>query len=80
LAENPLIELRRKDAEAFIELCLNPPADWIGPVIKARFVRVGGRKKLESDSYVVSPDWRPFSTTLAKRERKLATETLSELP
>ncbi|SDI76644.1 hypothetical protein SAMN05216272_12214 [Pseudomonas panipatensis] len=57
-----------------MEFCLNPPAEWIGPVIKSRFVRVGGRKKLESDSYVVNPDWRPFSTTLAKRERKLTAE------
>ncbi|WP_201752496.1 tyrosine-type recombinase/integrase [Pseudomonas knackmussii] len=80
IARKPLLDLRRKDAEAFMEFCLNPPAEWIGPVIKSRFVRVGGRKKLESDSYVVNPDWRPFSTTLAKRERKLAAETLSELP
>ncbi|MBD9676567.1 site-specific integrase [Pseudomonas sp. PDM18] len=80
VAEKPLIDLRRKDAEAFMEFCLNPPADWIGPVIKSRFVRVGGRKKLESDSCVVNPDWRPFSSTLAKRERKLAAEMLSELP
>lgn len=80
VAETPLIELRRKDAESFMEFCLNPPANWIGPVIKSRFVRVGGRKKLESDNFVVNPDWRPFSTTLAKRERKLAAETLSDLP
>lgn len=79
-AGKPLLELRRKDAEAFMEFCLDPPADWIGPVTKSRFVRLGGRKKLDSDSYIVNPDWRPFSSTVAKRERKLAAETLSEPP
>ncbi|WP_440466170.1 tyrosine-type recombinase/integrase [Pseudomonas sp. YH-1] len=80
IAEKPLLELRRKDAEAFMEFCLSPPASWIGPVVRSRFVRIGGRKKLQSDSYAVNPEWRPFSSTLAKRERKLATEALSEPP
>jgi len=76
----PLLDLRRKDAEAFMEFCLNPPAEWIGPVVKSRFLRIGRRKKQDSDSYVVNSEWRPFSTSLAKRERKLAAETLSSLP
>ncbi|SDK77761.1 hypothetical protein SAMN05216189_105120 [Pseudomonas delhiensis] len=63
-----------------MEFCLNPPADWVGPVIKSRFMRLGGRKKLASDSHVPNPAWRPFSTTLAKRERKLASEAMSPLP
>ncbi|HFK2002875.1 TPA: tyrosine-type recombinase/integrase [Pseudomonas aeruginosa] len=79
-AGKPLLDLRRKDAEAFMEFCLNPPAEWIGSVVKSRFLRVGRRKKQDSDSYVVNPDWRPFSTTVAKRERKLAAETLCALP
>ncbi|MCY1265579.1 tyrosine-type recombinase/integrase [Pseudomonas jinjuensis] len=80
IARKPLLEFRRRDAEAFMEFCLNPPADWIGPVVKSRFSRVGGRKKLESDTYVVNENWRPFSSTVAKRERKIAAETLSEVP
>lgn len=80
VAGKPLLDLRRRDAEAFMEFCLNPPADWVGPVIKSRFMRMGGRKKLESDSHVPNPAWRPFSTTLAKRERKLASEAMSPLP
>lgn len=80
VAGKPLLDLRRRDAEAFMEFCLNPPAEWVGPVVKSRFVRVGGRKQLESDSHVVNPAWRPFSSTLAKRERKLATEAMSPLP
>ena len=72
LAEKPLMDLRRSDAEKFMEFCLNPPLDWIGPMTKSRFKRIGGRKQLDSDQYVINPDWRPFCTTVSKRERKLA--------
>ncbi|MFZ6049774.1 tyrosine-type recombinase/integrase [Pseudomonas sp. CR3202] len=80
VARKPLLELRRRDAEAFMEFCLNPPADWIGPVVKSRFLRTGGRKKLESDTYTLNSEWRPFSTTIAKRERKIAAESVTALP
>ncbi|MDT4819670.1 Tyrosine recombinase XerC [compost metagenome] len=80
IARKPLLDLRRRDAEAFMEFCLNPPADWIGPVVKSRFLRAGGRKKLESDTYLVNPEWRPFSVTIAKRERKIAAESVAALP
>src|SRR5690606_15413752 len=80
IARKPLLALRRRDAEAFMEFCLNPPADWIGPVVKSRFLRVGGRRKQESDSRVVNEKWRPFTLTVAKRERKLAEESLAALP
>lgn len=79
VARKPLLDLRRSDAEQFMEFCLNPPADWVGPMIRSRFKRIGGRKRLESDDYVVNPDWRPFSYTVSKRERKLLTETISDL-
>ncbi|VVM74999.1 Tyrosine recombinase XerC [Pseudomonas fluorescens] len=79
VARKPLLNLRRSDAEQFMEFCLNPPADWVGPMIKSRFKRIGGRKRLESDEYVVNPDWRPFSSTVSKRERKLAAETINDL-
>ena len=80
IARKPLLDLRRRDAEAFMEFCLNPPADWIGPVVKSRFLRAGGRKKLESDTYVLNSEWRPFSLTIAKRERKIAAEAVTALP
>ena len=80
VAQKPLLELRRRDAEAFMEFCLHPPAPWIGPVVKSRFIRIGGRKKLESDTYQVNPAWRPFNYTVAKRERKIAEDTMSQLP
>ncbi|MCC6073966.1 tyrosine-type recombinase/integrase [Pseudomonas sp. GCM10022188] len=75
IGRKPLLELRRRDAEAFMEFCLRPPRDWIGPMVRSRFVRIGGRKKLESDSYVVNEDWRPFSMTVPKRNRALADST-----
>lgn len=80
IARKPVLDLRRRDAEAFMEFCLHPPADWIGPVVKSRFVRVGGRKKLDSDTYLVNELWRPFSLTSAKRERKIAAEAVTALP
>jgi site-specific recombinase XerD len=80
VARKPLLDLRRRDAEAFMEFCLNPPADWVGPVVKSRFVRAGGRKRLASDTYTANPAWRPFSVTVAKRERKIAAEGVLPLP
>lgn len=79
VARKPLLDLRRSDAEQFMEFCLNPPADWVGPMVKSRFKRIGGRKRLKSDEYVVNPDWMPFSCTVSKRERKMAEETMSSL-
>lgn len=80
IAKKPLLELRRRDAEAFMEFCLNPPRAWIGPVVKSRFLRVGTRKKQDSDTYVVNREWRPFSVTIPKRDRKIATESAATLP
>lgn len=80
VAHKPLLELRRRDAEAFMEFCLNPPADWVGPVVKSRFLRVGGRKKQDTDTYLLNEHWRPFSLSIAKRERKIAEESLTPLP
>lgn len=69
VAKVPLLDLRRKEAESFMEFCLNPPKQWVGPIVKARFVRLGGRKKHISDKYVVNDLWRPFNATLPKSER-----------
>ena len=40
-------------------------------MVRLRFVRIGGRKKLESDSYAFNETWRPFSMTVPKRKRAL---------
>lgn len=80
VCKKPILYLRRQDAEAFLEFCLNPPENWVGPVTKSRFVRIGGRKKADSDTFVINPDWRPFNVTVSKATRKLADETDSAMP
>lgn len=80
VARKPLLEMRRRDAEVFMEFCLNPPADWIGPVVKSRFLRIGGRKPSDSDTYTPNPQWRPFALSVPKRERKIAEADSTALP
>ncbi|QNL88208.1 hypothetical protein ACUDA6_15325 [Pseudomonas ceruminis] len=54
VAENPLLALRRSDAEAFMEFCLKPAPSWVGPVVKSRFLRKGNKAAKISvrDEYV----------------------------
>ena len=73
-ARIPLLEMRRTHAESFMEFCLAPDPAWVGPVVKSRFNRIGARKKSASDTYVLNPEWRPFSQTVSKEERKRAKE------
>lgn len=73
-SRTPLLDLRRSQAEDFLEFCLAPDPGWIGPVVKARFNRVGGRTKTPTDTQVLNPDWRPFSQSASKEERKRAQE------
>jgi site-specific recombinase XerD len=73
-ANTPLLEMRRTHAEDFLEFCLAPDSSWIGPVVKSRFTRVGGRTKSSTDTYVLNADWKPFSQSASKEERKRAKE------
>ncbi|WP_447781201.1 tyrosine-type recombinase/integrase [Pseudomonas plecoglossicida] len=79
IAKKSILDIRRVDAEMFMEFCLHPPAEWVGPVVKSRFLRLGGRKRLESDEYIVNKDWRPFSSTVTKRDRKISVESSKDL-
>lgn len=74
VAKKPILSLKRTDAQDFIAFCQNPPADWIGPVIKSRFIRIGGRKASKSDTYAVNPEWRPFNWVVSKALRTQASE------
>lgn len=80
ISKKPILALRRTDAEAFMEFCLKPPGSWIGPIVKSRFVRCGGRKKSADDTYSVNETWRPFNRTISKVKRKLAEEENTETP
>lgn len=66
-----MLALRRSDAEAFMEFCLKPALAWAGPMVKSRFLRIGGRLKSGDDTYQVNPAWRPFSQTAPKRDTHL---------
>lgn len=56
--KKPLMELRRADAEAFLEFCMSPPTSWLGPVTRSRFLILASDK--DSD-LCPNPRWHPFS-------------------
>jgi site-specific recombinase XerD len=43
-------------------------------VVKSRFTRLGARKKLATDTFVLNECWKPFSQSASKEERKRAKE------
>jgi site-specific recombinase XerD len=74
VCKKPLLEMTRQDGERFMEFCIKPPVDWIGPVVKARYHRVGGRTPKPTDTYTINTQWRPFFLTVKKPDLKLAME------
>lgn len=74
ILKKSLLTLTRQDFERFMEFNLTPPDDWIGPRVKCRFRRVGGRTAMPTDICVVNPEWRPFNATIRKCDRKRAEE------
>ncbi|WP_176247701.1 hypothetical protein [Pseudomonas sp. B15(2017)] len=79
IAKKPLLELKRHDCESFLEFCLQPRPEWIGPVVKSRFTRVGGRKAAETDTYIINDKWRPFNVKIDKQIRKVAAENCKDV-
>lgn len=78
ICKKPLLEMTRQDGERFMEFCIKPPVDWIGPVVKARYQRVGGRTPKPTDTFTVNTEWRPFFLTVKKPDLKLAQEQNKE--
>lgn len=74
VAKKPILELKLADAKDFIDFCQNPPSDWIGPVTKSRFIRVGGRATKKTDTLILNQEWKPFNWVVAKAARKQASE------
>lgn len=62
----PFAQLKRQDAEDYLEFCRNPPADWIGPVIRGRFVSSSHIESTWGDLVMPNDKWRPFSLNLSK--------------
>lgn len=71
VAQKPILNLRRSDAEQFMEFCLDPLPSWIGKMVKSRFVQ--GPKSCVSgmSETFPNPQWKPFSRTGSKRDRSL---------
>jgi len=46
IAKKSILDIRRVDAEMFMEFCLQPPAEWVGPVVKSRLFVWGGKTTL----------------------------------
>jgi site-specific recombinase XerD len=80
IAKKDLSKLNPQDAQDFLDFSANPPTTWIGPVVKSRFIRQGGRKAAKSDTYLVNDVWRPFNYTTDKRTAKIAEENNDPLP
>ncbi|MDR0212272.1 MAG: site-specific integrase [Pseudomonas putida] len=80
ISEKSIVSISICDAESFMDFCLDPPKNWVGPVVKARFIRVGGRKKSADDVYVLNEKWRPFSITQSKSVSKISIEADVEPP
>jgi site-specific recombinase XerD len=62
----PLAQLKRQDAEDYLEFCRNPPADWIGPVVRGRFVSSSHTESTWGDLVMPNNKWRPFSLKSSK--------------
>lgn len=76
--QKPILDLTRVDAEAFMEFCLNPHPGWVGPVVKSRFNRIGGRKAQDTDVYQANSAWRPFNIVAPKRSKLDASTAFQE--
>jgi site-specific recombinase XerD len=64
IRKKALMDLRRADAEAFLEFCMTPPIGWLGPVTRSRFLIVASDKYLE---LCPNPRWHPFTVKSANR-------------
>lgn len=69
IRKTPLMELRRADAEAYLAFCMSPPADWLGPVTRSRFLNVASDK---DSTLRPNPRWHPFSVKTGSCESNIA--------
>ncbi|BAN48596.1 hypothetical protein [Metapseudomonas resinovorans] len=80
VAHKPLLDLQSYDAKDYVEFYLNPTQDWVGPVVKSRFLRIGGRARRATDTYILNVKWRPFNVTRPTREPTGAAQLTTPLP
>ena len=66
IRQKPFSQLKRQDAEDYLEFCRNPPAEWIGPIVRGRFVTCDNTESTWSEPVIPNPKWRPFSLKCPK--------------
>lgn len=64
--QKPVTELKRLDAEAFLDFCKNPPAGWVGPVIRNRFLANREETAAFMHASTANPKWKPFTQRASK--------------
>lgn len=79
IREKPVTELKRLDAEAFLEFCKSPPANWVGPIIRNRFLANADETSSSGSELAPNPKWKPFTQRPSKQTRTL-TEDTEEFP
>ncbi|MCT8951460.1 site-specific integrase [Pseudomonas lundensis] len=65
-------ELKRLDAEAYLEFCKHPPAAWVGPVIRNRFISENALSSADHPSdleLTANSKWKPFTLRVPKQNR-----------
>ncbi|RMS90503.1 Site-specific recombinase, phage integrase protein [Pseudomonas coronafaciens pv. oryzae] len=70
IKRKPFSQLKRQDAEDYLEFCRNPPADWIGPIVRGRFVSSSHTESTWGDLVMPNDKWRPFSLKSSKAARR----------
>lgn len=66
IRQKPFSQLKRQDAEDYLEFCRNPPAEWIGPIVRGRFVTCDHTESAWGEPVIPNPKWRPFSLKCPK--------------
>lgn len=68
----PLNHLKRQDAQDYLDFCRNPPADWVGPVTRSRFLNNPSAVDAR-EAWMPNPKWHPFNM---KSSKAMAAESL----
>lgn len=66
IKQKPFSQLKRQDAEDYLEFCRNPPANWIGPIVRGRFVTSDHTESTWGDPVMPNEKWRPFRLKQSK--------------
>ncbi|MGO3987215.1 site-specific integrase [Pseudomonas sp. SAS7] len=62
----PFSQIKRQDAEEYLDFCRNPPEEWIGPIVRGRFVASDHSESAWEDPVMHNDKWRPFSMKVSK--------------